>query len=85
MGITGVTFQYFKNFLSERCICTRVGKTYSSNETNDIGISQSSIITHILLIIIYDLPKVLPNNTHVAQYDDGDEVMFNVLRCQLTY
>ena len=46
---------------------------------------KAQIITHILLIIIYDLPKVLPNNTHVAQYDDGDEVMFNVLRCQLTY
>ena len=41
IGITGMMFQYFKN-LSERCICTRVGKTYSSNETNDIGISQSS-------------------------------------------
>ena len=74
-------FQYFKNFLSKRCICTRVGKTYSSNETNDMSISQSSIITPILLIILYDLPKVLPNNTHVAQYDDCDEVMLNVLTC----
>ena len=74
-------FQYFKNFLSERCICTRVGKTYSSNETNDMSISQSSIITPILLIILYDLPKVLSNNTHVAQYDDCDEVMLNVLTC----
>ena len=78
-------FQYFKNFLSERCICTRVGKTYSSNETNDMSISQSSIITPILLIILYDLPNVLSNNTHVAQYDDCDEVMLNVLTCQLTY
>ena len=31
IGITGVIFQYFKNFLSEKCICTPVGKTYSSN------------------------------------------------------
>ena len=29
IGITGVMFQYFKNFLPERCICTPVGKTYS--------------------------------------------------------
>ena len=31
IGITGVMFQYLKNFLSERCICTRAGKTYSSS------------------------------------------------------
>ena len=64
-------FQYFKNFLSERCICTRVGKTYSSNKQTDMGIPQSSVIASILFnIIMHDLPKALSNNTHVAQYAD---------------
>ena len=71
VGITGMMFQYFKNFLSERCNCTRVGKTNSCNKTTDMGIPQSSIIAPILFnIIIHDLPKVLSNNTHVAQYAD---------------
>ena len=71
-------FQYFKNFLSERCICTRVGKTYSSNKTIDMGIPQGSVIAPILFnIIIHDLPKVLSNNTHVAQYADDIAIWVN--------
>ena len=70
-------FQYFKN-LSERCICTRVGKTYSSNKTIDMGIPQGSVIAPILFnIIIHDLPKVLSNNTHVAQYADDIAIWVN--------
>ena len=64
-------FQYLKNSLSERCICTRVGKTYSYNEKIDVGIPQGSIIAPDLFnIIIHDLPKVLSDNTHAAQYAD---------------
>ena len=71
IDITGMMFQYFKNFLSERCICARVGKMYSSNKTIDMGIPQGSIIAPILFnIIIHDLPKVLSNNTHLVQYAD---------------
>ena len=71
-------FQYFKNFLSGRCICTRVGKTYSSNKTIDMGIPQGSIIAPILFnIIIHDLQKVLSNNTHVAQYADDIAIRVN--------
>ena len=78
IGITGMMFQYFKNFLSERCICTRVGKTYSSNKTTDMGIPQGSIIAPILFnIIIHDLPKVLSNNTQVAQYADDIAIWVN--------
>ena len=51
IGITDMMFQYFKNFLSERCICTRVGKTYSSNKTIDMGIPQGSVIAPILFNI----------------------------------
>ena len=71
-------FQYFKNFLSERCICTRVGKTYSSNKTIDMGIPQGSVIAPILFsIIIRDLPKVLSYSTHVAQYADYIAILVN--------
>ena len=89
IGITGEMFQYFKNFLSERCICTRVGKTYSSNkkQTNKqktktklkiMGIPQGSIIAPVLFnIIIHGLTKALSNNTHVAQYADDITVWVN--------
>ena len=78
IGITGMMFQYFKNFLSERCICIRVGKTYSSNKTIDMGIPQRSVIAPILFnIIIHDLPKALSNNTHVAQYADDIAIWVN--------
>ena len=71
-------FQYFKNFLSERCICTQVGETYSSNKTIDMGIPQGSVIAPILFsIIIHYLPKVLSNNTHVAQYPDDIAISIN--------
>ena len=60
IGITGMMFQYFKNFLSEKIICTRVGKTYSSHKTIDMNIPQGSVTAPILFnIIIHDLPKVL--------------------------
>ena len=71
-------FQYFKNFLSERCICTRVGKICSSNKTVDMGIAEGSIIAPILFnIIIHDLPKVLSSNIHVAQYADDIAIWVN--------
>ena len=79
ISITGMMFQYFKNFLFERCICPRVGKTYSSNKTIDMGIPQGSIIAPILFnIIIHDLPKVLSNNTHVAQYADDTAIWVKI-------
>ena len=78
ISITSMMFQYFKNFLFKRCICPRVGKTYSSNKTIDMGIPQGSIIAPILFnIIIHDLPKVLSNNTHVAQYADDIAIWVN--------
>ena len=62
-GITDVMFQCFKNFLSKRCICTGVGKTYSSNK--QMGIPQGSIIAPILFNVnIHNLPKVL-SKTHM--------------------
>ena len=67
-------FEYFKNFLTEGCICTRVDKTYSSNK-NLIWVFHWAQLLHLshltlLYIIIHDLPKALSNNTHVAQYAD---------------
>ena len=71
-------FQYLKKFLSERCICTRVDKTYSSNKQTDIGIPQSSVIAPILFnIIIHDLPKASSNNTYVDQYADDLAIWVN--------
>ena len=58
IAITDVMFHYIKNFFSERCICTRVGKTYSSNKKIDTGIPQDSVIAPTLFTILtHDLPK----------------------------
>ena len=58
--ITGMLFQYIKHFLSERCICTRVGKTYSAITNINMSIQQGSINAPILFtILIHDLPKAL--------------------------
>ena len=43
-----------------------------------MGIPQGSIIAPILFnIIIHDVPKVLSNNTHVAQYADDIVIWVN--------
>ena len=64
VGITEMMFQYITNFLSERCICTRVGKTYSYIKNIDMGIPHGSIIDPILFtILIHALPKALSKNT----------------------
>ena len=70
-------FQHIKNFLSHRCICTRVNKTYSSNKNIDVGIiPHGSVIAPIVFaILIHDLPKTLSKNAHVAQYTDDIATM----------
>ena len=69
IGKAGMMSQYIKHVLSERRMCTRIGKTYSSIKNIDIGIPQGSIIAPILItILIHDLPKALSNNTHVAHF-----------------
>ena len=71
-------FQYIKNFLYERCICTRVGKTYSSIKNIDMDIPQGSIFAPILFtILVYDLPKALSKNTHMAQCADDVAIWMN--------
>ena len=73
-------FQYLKNSLSEICICTRVGKTYSSNKNNKmIWVLHRDQLLHLSLfnIIIHNLPKALSNNTHVAQYADDITIWVN--------
>ena len=77
----GITFQYIKN--SERCICTRVGKTYSFNENIYIGIPQDSGIALSLFIIpIHDLPKApktTTTNKQLAHYADDIAVRVNTI------
>ena len=59
-------FQYFKNFLSERCICTRVGKTYSSNKTIDMGIPHKAQLLHLsYLILLYMIFQKYYHITHM--------------------
>ena len=69
VSITGMIFEYIKKLLFERCICTRVGKIYSSYKNINMGIPQGSVIAPIwFTILIHDLPSALSINKHVAQY-----------------
>ena len=78
VSITSMMFQYIKKLLSERCICTRVGKIYSSYKIFDMGGPQGSIIAPILFtILIHDLPNALSINKHVAQYADDTATWVN--------
>ena len=65
IGITGMMFQYVKHFLSERCICTRVGKTYSFNKTIDMGIPQGSLIALTYLTLLYMISQKYYQITHM--------------------
>ena len=70
-------FQYINNFLSERCICTRVEKTSSSIKNIDMGISQGSIIVPILFAILIHPSKALSKQTHVTQHADDIAMWIN--------
>jgi len=78
IGISGNSYEYFKNFLSERLICTRVGTTYSSFKSIDMGIPQGSIVAPLLFtLLIHDLPKALSSNINVAQFADDIAIWLN--------
>ena len=71
-------FQYFKNFFSERCICTRVGKTYSSNQTIGMGIPRAQLLHLSYLTLLYMISqRYYQINTHVAQYADDIAIWVN--------
>jgi ribonuclease HI len=71
IGISGNMYQFIKDFLSHRQICTRVNSEYSSFRSIDTGIPQGSIIAPLLFtILIHDLPNALSKHTQVVQYAD---------------
>ena len=64
-------YQYMKNYLSNRSICTRVNNQYSSFKNTNIGIPQGSIIAPLLFsILIHDLPSVISKQFNIVQYAD---------------
>jgi len=78
IGINGIFYQYIKSFLSEREICTRVGRVYSDFKRIDMGIPQGSIISPTLFtILIHDLPDILSKGTKVVQYADDVAIWVN--------
>ena len=71
-------FQYIKDFLSKRSICTRVNGVYSCFKSIDLGIPQGAILAPILFsILLHDLPKALSPNTHIVQYADDIAMWIN--------
>ena len=78
IGISGNMYDYIRNFLESRNICTRIGKTYSSSRKIDMGIPQGSVIAPLLFtILIHDLPKALSKTTNVVQYADDIAIWIN--------
>ena len=78
IGINGMMYKYIQNFLSDRSICTRVGRTYSSFKSINMGIPQGSLISPLLFtILIHDLPKSLSKHTQLVQYADDIAIWVN--------
>ena len=79
IGLSGNISQYIENFLNNRTMSARVGKTYSTARKLEMGIPQGSIIAPLLFnILIYDMPKIVSNNTTLVQYADDICMWMNV-------
>ena len=79
IGLSGHMYDYIKCFLSNRTIQTRVGATYSTYRTLNMGIPQGSVIAPILFnILIHDLPKSVSKNVTLVQYADDICMWMNV-------
>ena len=79
IGLSGHMYDYIKCFLSNRTMQTRIGATYSTSRTLNMGIPQGSVIAPILFnILIYDLPKAMSKNVSIVQYADDICMWMNV-------
>ena len=76
VGITGVIYQYFKNFLPEIYICMRVGKSYSSNKKL-IWVFHRAQLIHISYLPLLYMLSQKHYITHVAQYADDIAIWVN--------
>ena len=78
IGVSGHMFEFIKNFLANRVICTKVNTFYSSPKHVDMGIPQGSIIAPLLFsILICDLPSALSKTTSVVQFADDIAMWIN--------
>ena len=79
IGLSGHFYQYIKNFLSHRHIQVRVGNSYSTFRSLDMGLPQGSVIAPILFnILLHDLPNNLSKNVTLVQYADDICMWMNV-------
>ena len=79
IGLSGHIYDYLKCFISNRSIQTRIGTSYSSSRTLEMGIPQGSVIAPILFtILLQDLPKLLSKDVILAQYADDICLWMNV-------
>ena len=71
VGLSGHIYDYVKDFLKNRMIQAKVGHTYSTYRSVDMGIPQGSVIAPMLFtILLHDLPKALTTNVTLVQYAD---------------
>lgn len=70
-GISGHMYNYVKCFLRDRIIQAKVGNTYSSTRTLQMGIPQGSVIAPLLFnILLHDFPNFVPRSVQLVQYAD---------------
>ena len=87
IGFSGNILAFVKNFLSNRKITTKVGNSYSSLHSTNMGIPQGSILSPILFnLLLHDLPSTLHNdNIEIAQYADDLALWMKVTIRKKTY
>lgn len=64
-------YKFISSFLTSRTIQTKVGNSYSSIKTLQMGIPQGSVIAPMLFnILLHDLPSKLSSKVVLVQYAD---------------
>ena len=76
-GIRGLPLKLLTSYLRDRTQVVRIGSSFSSVKSVNIGIPQGTILGPILFILyINDLPKVIPN-FHTVLFADDTTLSFS--------